>query len=300
MKSLTQAMKIVLKILNKVQHTPSNPNLQINALDGLRGIAILLVLFSHLSNCNMHAFYRLSFSGVGKVGVWLFFVLSAFLLTRPLLMRSFADIIDKRFLFNYILRRFFRIYPLYLFVLFLSYLCRVFLGTPFPFSITGHELLEHMGLQAGKSVLWSIPVEFKYYFVLPFVAAFLVLIKRNLIYSVLAIVLASFLTSMVWPSSLVVGRHPYILGPYLPIFLVGSLLALIYSSESLYRHSRDKTVRILLDAVAIGCVLVVFLTIPSVYSAVTGQDVPRSYFEPIPNVKTEKMVVFGVREPASV
>jgi hypothetical protein len=45
-------------------------------LDGIRGTAILMVSASHFSNLR-----DLPFSGAGQFGVWLFFVLSAFLLS---------------------------------------------------------------------------------------------------------------------------------------------------------------------------------------------------------------------------
>ena len=50
------------------------------SLDGVRGIAILFVLLSHLSNEGYRIF---NFSGKGVYGVYLFFVLSAFLLSYP-------------------------------------------------------------------------------------------------------------------------------------------------------------------------------------------------------------------------
>jgi peptidoglycan/LPS O-acetylase OafA/YrhL len=47
-----------------------------SALNGLRGFAVLIVFFSHISNDNMHIFPNLDFSGIGKSGVYLFFILS--------------------------------------------------------------------------------------------------------------------------------------------------------------------------------------------------------------------------------
>ena len=55
----------------------------LNALDGLRGLAVLVVLASHFSSAGL--FPRPALHGVGKSGVYLFFVLSAFLLVRNLL-----------------------------------------------------------------------------------------------------------------------------------------------------------------------------------------------------------------------
>ena len=43
---------------------------QLDALDGLRGLAVLVVVASHLSNSEMHVLPALSLSGIGKSGVY--------------------------------------------------------------------------------------------------------------------------------------------------------------------------------------------------------------------------------------
>ena len=55
------------------------------ALDGLRGVAVLLVLLAHSSNVGLRLHPALDLSGCGRMGVFLFFVLSAYLLTGQLL-----------------------------------------------------------------------------------------------------------------------------------------------------------------------------------------------------------------------
>ena len=56
------------------------------ALDGLRGFAVLLVLLSHTSNGKAYMLPGFNFSSMGKVGVYLFFVLSAYLLDRQIII----------------------------------------------------------------------------------------------------------------------------------------------------------------------------------------------------------------------
>ncbi|HEX2948372.1 MAG TPA: acyltransferase [Armatimonadota bacterium] len=72
----------------------------IPGLDGLRGIAILLVLSVHLG-----------LNSFGWVGVQLFFVLSGFLITRILLANRGKTLRD--YLLNFYWRRSLRIFPLY-------------------------------------------------------------------------------------------------------------------------------------------------------------------------------------------
>lgn len=84
-----------LNILHNDQH-------HIKPLDGLRGMAIILVIFFH----NFDHFFL---SGLGWVGVDLFFVLSGFLITRILLNSK----IQPRYFTNFYIKRILRIFPLY-------------------------------------------------------------------------------------------------------------------------------------------------------------------------------------------
>lgn len=91
----------------------------VHVLDGLRGLAVLIVIGSHLSNAGWLPFPNLS--GIGKSGVYLFFVLSAYLLTRAILGRSARELASARYWANYALRRILRIWPLYLVILLASW-----------------------------------------------------------------------------------------------------------------------------------------------------------------------------------
>src|SRR5271170_422263 len=79
------------------------------ALDGARGLAILLVLLIHLSAIlRSNVFLNQVFS-VGWIGVDLFFVLSGFLITRILVSTQN----DSRYYSRFYIRRGLRIWPLY-------------------------------------------------------------------------------------------------------------------------------------------------------------------------------------------
>jgi len=125
-------------------------------LHGLRGLAVLYVVISHIGNTGARLF-PLPHDAIGKVGVWIFFGLSAHLLTSGLrteLSRLPRNIALPR----YVMHRIFRIYPLYLVVLALH----LVLG-----DIDTDTLLRHVVLTEGNGELWAIPVEFQYYLVIP-------------------------------------------------------------------------------------------------------------------------------------
>ncbi|MGA1380904.1 MAG: acyltransferase family protein [Schleiferiaceae bacterium] len=60
-------------------------------LDGFRGLAVLLVLLAHSSNAGYPLFGVLDFHHYGSVGVYLFFVLSAYLIDRQILTALSAE-----------------------------------------------------------------------------------------------------------------------------------------------------------------------------------------------------------------
>src|SRR5258705_5760496 len=72
------------------------------ALDGLRGVAILLVVL-------LHNFRFMNYFFFGWLGVDLFFVLSGFLITN-ILMDAMGE---PNFLRNFYVRRILRIFPLF-------------------------------------------------------------------------------------------------------------------------------------------------------------------------------------------
>lgn len=180
---------------------------QIAPLHGLRGIAVLFVLVSHIGS----GLFPFPHGAIGKVGVWIFFSLSAFLLTSRLVARVRLDgwmIAVGQYLFH----RVFRIYPLFFIVLLLHWLQGAF-GLD--------SVVKHLLLVEGWRELWAIPVEFQYYLVIPVLAA-LSRISATMMISLLA---AASLSYGLWASDTVFANSVFI-GPKLLPFLLASLLAL--------------------------------------------------------------------------
>ncbi|MFJ4251366.1 acyltransferase family protein [Pseudomonas sp. NPDC089741] len=183
--------------------------------DGIRGLACLMVLCAHVPG---FFFPQIAgyFSGTGKFGVWLFFVLSAFLLTSKFARNgfSFSELV------GYAVGRFLRIVPLFLLVVVLYWY----------FNVAGIATVEDVAKAAtfrqGYSHLWTIPVEFKFYFFLPFIAFAFIFVEQRFG----AVAVAVFALSLIIVHQLL---WPYWLTPensisthwYIPSFIFGCYAA---------------------------------------------------------------------------
>jgi len=199
-------------------------------LDLLRGIAVLIVVFSHASNLHRHVIPGLDVHGVGKAGVWLFFVLSAFLLTRKL-VDAFAERPSEapRTLLRYGINRVFRILPLYLLVLAVhAWLIGDNREDGWRF------LWRHALMLEGQREFWVIPVEVKYYAVMPLFCLLHVFLWRGRFLPA-ALFLGAASLFCIWEANLgAAGKNSLHLWPYFPIFACGSLLAVM--PEGLFRR----------------------------------------------------------------
>lgn len=124
------------------------------------------MLLSHSGNAKIFLHESLDFHGIGKTGVYLFFVLSAYLLDRQIALALMTNSSNIYYWKNYFLRRFLRIYPLFFISLIIHWLFTVFGIKTVIDNLSDIPL--HLLLLKGESVFWSIPVEFKYYFLSPF------------------------------------------------------------------------------------------------------------------------------------
>jgi peptidoglycan/LPS O-acetylase OafA/YrhL len=267
---------------------------QIDCLDGLRGVAVLIVFLSHTSNRGVFLLPFADFSGTGKSGVYLFFVLSSFLLTSPFLKKG-AAARTKAFLLNYASRRILRIYPLYIVYLLLGLVTTLFLGrligssTPvgIPFTLSIGELFNHLALRQAKGITWSIVVEFRYYFVLPFLALALAIpLRARVVPALMATAVLIAIDQFLFPQGATVDNDPR-LGPYLPIFLMGSLLAVLHLGWKGAGLEANRKLRMALEILGIAALGATIGLAPSVASLVLGRELPSFYFH-------REILVFGL------
>ncbi len=217
------------------------------ALDGVRGLAILLVLLGHLfvRNPNPQVSWPLRFIALvfssGWVGVDLFFVLSGFLITGIL----YDTRESAHFFRNFYARRMLRIFPLYYAVIFtlmavslvqgyrwfpggtllyLSYLHTLSIG-PVGYTTAPWVNINH---------LWSLAIEEQFYFVWP-LAVFALRSRRRIALGAALLACASVAVRCWVYATGVILVHPYATYSWTPSrldgLLVGAMLAMLVRSH---------------------------------------------------------------------
>lgn len=194
------------------------------ALDGLRGIAAILVVLSHCSKLGLLKFLPFNFIGGGKVGVWIFFCLSAFLLTKNIMEEKYAK--DKDLLIaRFFITRFFRIVLPYFFVIVLGVFNLYILKSSYFIWLSFSELFTHITFMAGRGVFWSVLVEVKFYILLPFFVFFLKNFSRV---STKLVIVFFAITLSIWELDTNFTKEALTLSDYLPIFLGGVLAYFLF------------------------------------------------------------------------
>jgi peptidoglycan/LPS O-acetylase OafA/YrhL len=171
-----------------LKSTNANPDQRVLGLDGLRGLAVLLVIAHHailLSGSPTSVDFLSSAATFGWVGVDLFFVLSGFLITG-ILVDSRRD---PHYFRRFFVRRALRIFPLYYAAITLFLLAApalrimsvddeaVLRQNQLWYWLYGANFLAafHPGISVDRTIghLWSLAVEEQFYLVWPFVVALL-------------------------------------------------------------------------------------------------------------------------------
>lgn len=210
----------------------SGSNQSVPYLDGVRGLAILLVALGHL-------FYDYYIFKIGWVGLNLFFVLSGFLITQRLFHFKEQSIVN--YFRNFYARRFLRIFPLYYVVLIFFLIFLPGLSTRFQnyFSelttiqwsywlYTSNWNIISNGLpeQSLFFHFWSLAVEEQFYLVWPIL--FLIFYNARCHY---ILIFGLIFVSMLMRVNTAESLHAYVstVTAAEPL-LLGSLLSIVYQN----------------------------------------------------------------------
>lgn len=211
----------------------------LNYLDGIRGIAALMVMIFHfvpnnIPITNSSLIFKIQKIAIfGQTGVDLFFVLSGFLITRILISEKGG----KYFFRNFYIRRTLRIFPLYyLFLIILFFIVPLFNSTTTKLSETwwfwiylqNIPLTFNLPLD-GPNHFWSLAVEEHFYLLWPLIVFFLN--KKQLLKISLIIIIFSIIVRFIFIQN-DIGVF-YFTFCRLDALAFGTLLA-CYESENLF------------------------------------------------------------------
>jgi peptidoglycan/LPS O-acetylase OafA/YrhL len=150
---------------------PTTPLVYLPQLDAVRAFAVSLVLWHHWYG---PPDYKIQF---GAIGVWIFFVISGFLITR-ILLKSRAETVrgNRRALVTFYVRRVLRIFPLYYFILLVGLLTSASLRGMWPWYVGYLQNFKMMMNENDPFIfgphLWSLAVEEQFYLVWPWLVLF--------------------------------------------------------------------------------------------------------------------------------
>lgn len=241
------------------------------ALDGLRGIAVLLVILSHASLSGIDMIPGVDMSGTGKSGVWLFFLLSSFLLMHQFLTLDAERRLDGAAWWRYAWRRLLRIYPLYVIFLLVCWLVPVKTLIP---HMAGAGVLAHLAVVDAQWHTWSIAVELKYYLLLPFlVLAYVHVARRRFLAATLLAGAGIGVREWLAPEF-----HVYALSTYLAIFLTGSWLAIAHRHLSEHHVSRSPGFRRTCGVVAVALFALLMAMTPSIWGKLFDTAIPLNHW----------------------
>lgn len=215
---------------------------KIRSADGVRGFALMIVVVMHATGLFFPSLHD-HLGGTGQPGVWLFFVLSAFLLTHKFINSGFSFLN----VLSYLLGRTIRILPIFYIAVLIYYLM-------------GFYDLEKMksiiSFDSTYIHLWTIPIEFKFYFLLPIVVYLASSIQKvaGRKYSLLFLVLLTLAFAFIYPytDDEINGRLSY----YIPVFMYGIIIAFMYNCFQI------KISSLVSDGVSIAIILIFIMLTP--------------------------------------
>ncbi|HRP37298.1 MAG TPA: acyltransferase [Candidatus Dojkabacteria bacterium] len=248
----------------------------IQALDCVRGLAVLMIMLFHCFNFVIFKF--------GWIGVDLFFVLSGFLITGILLDTKFTP----NYYRNFIVRRIVRIFPLYYFVLIL---CLILLPLTFPkllgpefdyylnhqawfWTYTQNWLYSKTGFPENQTLvhLWSLAVEEQFYIFWPLVVK--IFNTRRLFIVCLIIVVFSLIFRFY------IGAKLGLIHPFqymatlsrMDALIIGAIIAILIRKRKIWLEKYTIPVFVVCLLVLIGTMLylraILFLRLAPMYTII--------------------------------
>lgn len=171
--------------------------MRIQVLDGLRGYAALMIIFSHMSQVTDTVVGKSIYDAIdilhlGYLGVDLFFVLSGFLITRILIKEKKNGEFSFRLFY---LKRSLRIFPIYYLTILVCYLLFSLKDIAYMATYISNFYFFFNDIKHPLVHTWSLSIEEHFYLLWPLLLYFipLNLLKRYMLPTIVLIVLVSII-----------------------------------------------------------------------------------------------------------
>jgi peptidoglycan/LPS O-acetylase OafA/YrhL len=163
----------------------------ISGLNGIRAIAVLLVIISH----RFPKEHIINALPLGNYGVDIFFVLSGFLISRSLFYQiTETSVPNKKIIKRFFFRRFLRIFPIYYLLLLFMFLTSGIIGNQFKENFLWYFFYwaNYLNYYEDKwfgalAHLWSLSVEEQFYIFWPILLLFV--FKKRIFYLICFLVI---------------------------------------------------------------------------------------------------------------
>jgi peptidoglycan/LPS O-acetylase OafA/YrhL len=263
---------------------------RINWIDSLRGLAFFIVLIYHvgLHQTELSDWIRF-ITNQGEGGVQLFYVISAFTLFLSMQSRVNKEV-EKFPLYNFFIRRFFRIAPMFYFMI-IFYVMRDWFSSNNQFENSHHitipNIISHVLFINGWNPYWintlveggwSVAIEMPFYLLVPFLYKNIISINQSIWLTGIIFIMSKGLSAVLKKYPLIPDIEIwnnftyYWLPNQFPVFLMGINLYFIYTKLMDYsskKSTQGKTIGLLdtslftLKSINLLLILLLFLTIAS-------------------------------------
>ncbi len=200
----------------------------------------MIVVVAHI--ISVHPRFSVYANGCGKIGVWLFFVMSAFLLVY----HAKRERITLKGLGIYYWDKIIKLYPVYIIGLVAAYFLQLLPGKI--------DIIKHLFLMEGIGHFWYMTVIIKFYLIAPFIEWIYTKcqMKRNF---VLIACTAAIIIEGCFPFTRYV-ENSIELRWYLPLFLIAMVVYVIYDKTRAWGKKG------LWDCVVLLCLFIMVLCTP--------------------------------------
>jgi peptidoglycan/LPS O-acetylase OafA/YrhL len=199
---------------------------RLSCIDAIRGMACLIVIFAHIVASDAN--YGMYANGCGKIGVWLFMIMSGFLSFLPFATNpDRLDKIEIGYVLAYYKKKLVRLYPAYLIALLFAF--------AIGFITSVKDVVKSIFAIEGIGHFWYMPVILKFYVIFPLYLLLWKAVHKSAKRFSIVIIAVGVISGVAFPFNKYVENSTQ-LRWYIPVFMMGILLSVVYVQFREYIH----------------------------------------------------------------